>query len=234
MRRAAPLLLAALLSGCRASDAVNKNYDLGRIRSVGVLTFEYGRHPPFGAEDMFAKRLLERGYQVIERARLEAVLREQKLGASGALRPQTAKRLGKLLGIDALILGQVTTYEPERKLLVTVDSRSTREEPVFETRTEKGPDGEPREVKRQIGKKVTEEVQKLPVMLPVDAEVGFAVKLVDVETGELAWVGSDTSQGVNAPLAAEAVAAYLVKRLSKKWKPQPPEEPARLSQRPPR
>lgn len=212
-------LLSALLSGCYATDAVNRHYDLSKVRRIGVLTFDYGRHEPFGAEDIFAKHLLERGYQVIERTRLEAVLREQKLSATGMLAPETAKGLGKLLGIDAVILGQVTSYEAERKMLVTVDSLSSRSEPVFETKQEKQEDGTVIEVRHQIGKKVTEERKKIPFMLPVEAEVGLAVKLVDVETGEIVWVGSDTSQGVNGPLATEWIASGLVKRLAKRWLP---------------
>lgn len=213
------LLFAAATSGCVTADAINRNYDLSRVRRIGVLAFDYGRHEPFGAEDIFAKHLLERGYQVVERARLEAILKEQRLNASGLLAPGTAKGLGRMLGVDALVLGQVTTFEPERKMVLMVDSHLSKSEPVFETKKEKQPDGSVVEVKTEIGKKVTHESKKMPLIVPVDAEVGLAVKLVDVESGEVVWVGSDTSQGVNGPLATESIAAYLVKRLAKKWLP---------------
>lgn len=220
MRAGPPAVLgAALLAGCLVPDAVDRSYDQTRVRRIGVLSFDYGRHERFGAEDIFAKHLLSRGYQVVERARLEAVMREQNLSQTGLLSPGTAKGVGRVLGVDALLLGQVTAYEAERKTLVMVDSLATREEPVFEKVKEKQPDGKTLEVTRQIGKKVTEERRQIPFMLPVDAEVGLAVKLVDVETGEVVWVGTETSQGVNGPLAADWIASHLVKRLSKKWQP---------------
>lgn len=212
-------LISALLAGCYATDAINRNYDLSKVRRIGVLAFDYGRHEPFGAEDIFAKQLLERGYLVVERARLETIIREQSLSTTGLLSPETAKGLGKVLGVDAIVLGQVTNYEPERKMLLMVDSHSTHEEPVFDKKKEKDADGKMVEVKYQIGKKVTEETKKIPFMLPVEAEVGLAVKLVDVESGEVVWVGSDTSQAVNGAIATEWIASYLVKRLSKKWTP---------------
>jgi TolB-like protein len=43
--------------------------------------------------------------RVVERARLKALLEEQKLGTSGKVDPATAARLGKLLGARFLVLG---------------------------------------------------------------------------------------------------------------------------------
>lgn len=221
MRAARPAVLAAaaLAAGCLTSDAINKGYDQTKVRRIGVLAFDYGGRAPFGAEDIFAKHLLDRGYRVVERSRLESVMREQNLSLTGLLAPGTAKGVGAVLGVDAVMLGQVTAYEPERKTLVMVDSRMTREEPVFEKKNEKHKDGVLREVTRQVGKTVTSEVKQIPFMLPVDAEVGLAVKLVDVETGEVVWVGTETGQGVNGALATDWIASHLVKRLAKKWLP---------------
>lgn len=219
MRRICFVPLLMLAAGCLTTDAINKNYDQSKVRRIGVLSFDYGRHQPFGAEDIFTKHLLDRGYQVVERTRLESIMKEQNLSATGILSPETAKGMGKLLGVDAVVLGQVTTYEAERKMLLMVDSHLSHEEPVFETRKEKQADGKMLEVTRKIGVKLTEETKTIPFMLPVDAEVGLAVKLVDVESGEVVWVGSETSPGVNGPLATEWIASHLVKKLSKKWLP---------------
>lgn len=213
-----PSLLLAC-GGCFTADAVNKNYDLKKVRRIGVLAFDYGRHESFGAEDIFVKHLLNRGYQLVERTRLEAVMREQQLSVTGALSPTTAKNLGQILGVDAVVIGHITTYEPQRKIVMMVDSHSVKQEPVFELKREKQPDGSTIERKEQIGTKTIQEDKKTPYVVPVDAEVGIAVKLVDVESGEVVWVGSDTSQGVNGSLATETIAAYLVKRLAKKWTP---------------
>jgi len=45
--------------------------------------------------------------EVIERSRLEEVLREQKLGAKGVVDPVTAKKIGNILGADAVVTGSV-------------------------------------------------------------------------------------------------------------------------------
>ncbi|MBI5242979.1 MAG: hypothetical protein HY922_04745 [Elusimicrobia bacterium] len=219
MTRRILALLACAAAGCISADAVSKGYDFSRLRRVGVLEFDYGSFNRFGAEDIFIKHLLERGYEVIERSRFEALLQEQRLGASGAVDPETAKSIGRTLGVDALVLGQITAYQPERKSIVTVETRNTYVEPVFKPKQKKLPDGSVVEVQEQVGKNVRHEVSKIPQVFPIDAEVGMVVKLVDVETGEVVWVGSETSQGVNAPLAAESASSYLVKQLSKKWKP---------------
>jgi len=45
------------------------------------------------------------GVRIVERDRLEAILAEQKLGASGKVDPATATKIGKLLGAKYLVLG---------------------------------------------------------------------------------------------------------------------------------
>ncbi|MBI3297041.1 MAG: hypothetical protein HYZ75_02675 [Elusimicrobia bacterium] len=214
------VVAAALLFGaCRTTDAVNKSYDLSKVKRIGVLAFDYGSYPRFGAEDIFAKHLLEKGYRLIERSRLEAVMGELKLGAAGVLSPDGAKAVGKVLGVDAVVMGQITAYEPERKTLVMVDSHTAHDEPIFKQFMERGPKGKMREVTRQVGVNTTRETKQIPFMMPVEAAVGLAVKLVDIESGEVVWAGSDTNEGVNGPLATEGIAARLVKGLAKKWKP---------------
>src|SRR5688500_12583486 len=109
MRRAALLALAALTS-CASPAVVSKRYDFSRIRRIGVLRFEAPKGAGSGVDDLFAKHLLDQGYSVVERAKLEAVLHEQKLGAAGAFSQRTVKHVGRVLGVDALILGKVTSY----------------------------------------------------------------------------------------------------------------------------
>lgn len=49
-------------------------------------------------------------YTLIEREKLEAVLDEQKLGASGAVTAQTAAKIGRLLGAQYIITGSITEF----------------------------------------------------------------------------------------------------------------------------
>jgi curli biogenesis system outer membrane secretion channel CsgG len=50
-------------------------------------------------------------FKVVERAKLESVLSEQDLAASGRVRGGTGAKIGKLTGADYLVMGTVTSYE---------------------------------------------------------------------------------------------------------------------------
>lgn len=64
-----------------------------------------------GIADMMVTALGEtKKYTLIERDKLEKVLEEQKLGASGAVTAQTAAKIGRLLGAQYMITGSVTEF----------------------------------------------------------------------------------------------------------------------------
>lgn len=50
-------------------------------------------------------------FKVVERNKLQTVLEEQNLAASGRVAPGTGAKIGKLTGADYLIAGTVTAYE---------------------------------------------------------------------------------------------------------------------------
>ncbi len=50
-------------------------------------------------------------FKVVERKKLQSVLEEQNLAASGRIRPGTGAKIGKLTGAQYLIMGTVTSYE---------------------------------------------------------------------------------------------------------------------------
>lgn len=61
---------------------------------------------------MLSNELTSSGdFKVVERAKLESVLSEQNLAASGRVRSGTGASMGKLTGADYLIMGTVTAYE---------------------------------------------------------------------------------------------------------------------------
>ena len=64
-------------------------------------------------QDLMTTALLEKGsdkVRLMERKQLEAVLAEQKLGASGLVDETTAVEMGKLLGVKYMITGKVTRF----------------------------------------------------------------------------------------------------------------------------
>ncbi len=50
-------------------------------------------------------------FKMVERKKIDSVLREQNLGASGRIRKGTAAKIGKLTGAQYLIMGTVSAYE---------------------------------------------------------------------------------------------------------------------------
>jgi len=64
-----------------------------------------------GMADMLTTELVKSGnYTVIERQELDKIIAEQKLGASGAVTPQSAAEIGKLLGVELAVVGSVTEF----------------------------------------------------------------------------------------------------------------------------
>jgi len=49
-----------------------------------------------------------KGYEVIDRTHLKSILQENRLASAGLIDPQTARKLGQIAGVDALITGTIT------------------------------------------------------------------------------------------------------------------------------
>jgi len=50
-------------------------------------------------------------YQVVERARIQSVMKEHAFNLTGAVDPATVRELGGLLGVDAIITGEILSYD---------------------------------------------------------------------------------------------------------------------------
>jgi curli biogenesis system outer membrane secretion channel CsgG len=91
-------------------------------KRVAVVDFEdrahYGYDIGKGVADMLVTALVEsKKFMVIERSELEQVLNEQGLGQSGLVTPQSAAKVGQLLGAEMLVTGSVTEFgEKESKV----------------------------------------------------------------------------------------------------------------------
>ena len=52
----------------------------------------------------------EKGFEIVDRTHLKAILQENKLSTTGLMDPQVARKLGQLAGVDALITGTITPF----------------------------------------------------------------------------------------------------------------------------
>lgn len=202
LRAGLALTAAWLCAACsHAPVFVNRGYNFRKVHRVAVVGFsDYGRRP--GAGDLvagvFEKYLLEAGYDVVERRQVSRLLQEQSFDASGAVDPAMAKQLGKLLGVDALVLGDITQFVPEHTLVAVA-------QPYGGRGWRRYPPPPP------------------PYAQSVDttAKVGITARMVDVESGSLLWSGSDSEEGDNVQDCADAASGAIMTALKSTW-------PARL------
>jgi curli biogenesis system outer membrane secretion channel CsgG len=69
-----------------------------------------------GVSDLIVKNLVKDGtYSVIERRALDAVLAEQDFSNSDRANASSAAQIGKILGVDAIIVGSITQFGTEKK-----------------------------------------------------------------------------------------------------------------------
>ncbi len=100
-----------------------------RKKRVAIIDFEYGTVRTavaglFGSDvdvgrgicDLLVKHLVRDGsYTVIERRMLDKILAEQNFSTSDRANPATAAKIGKILGLDAMIVGSITQFGNETK-----------------------------------------------------------------------------------------------------------------------
>jgi curli biogenesis system outer membrane secretion channel CsgG len=106
------LAVIALLANISPADAAPK-----KIR-VAVMDFEnnstwsyWGDRLGQAAGHEFVTQLVNSGqFTVIEREKIQSVLAEQGLGASGAVSASTAPKIGKLLGVQLIFTGSITAF----------------------------------------------------------------------------------------------------------------------------
>lgn len=66
-------------------------------------------------------------FRVIDRTHLKTILQEHKLSSTGIIDPRTARRLGEIAGVDALVTGTITPLGETVRLSVKVLDVSTAE-----------------------------------------------------------------------------------------------------------
>jgi curli biogenesis system outer membrane secretion channel CsgG len=101
----------------------------GRKKRVAVFDFDFAAIPPAivaqlgtnvdigkGVTDLLVKYLVQDGtYSVIERNALDKIMAEQNFSNSDRANPNSAAKIGKILGVDAMIVGSITQFGNETK-----------------------------------------------------------------------------------------------------------------------
>jgi len=124
----APLLLALALAAALAPLPAGAQAPKRRPR-IAVLDFDYATVLTYsqavfgsnvdigkGITSLLVTGLVKDGtYSIIERSALDKIMTEQNFSNSQRADPTSAAKLGKLLGVDAIIVGSITQFGNETK-----------------------------------------------------------------------------------------------------------------------
>src|SRR5215472_6717894 len=92
------------------------NFDYGTVRTTVAQIFGSDQDVGKGISDLLVQKLVQDGkYSVIERNAIDKVLAEQNFGNSDRVDSSTAAQIGRILGVDAVILGSVTQFGRDDK-----------------------------------------------------------------------------------------------------------------------
>jgi curli biogenesis system outer membrane secretion channel CsgG len=138
------LLCAALMLGCAESNQNTRTENApsegqpqaeaappppklhGPKKRIGIVDFDDASHHGYwggsrnalaeAARDVATEALVKSGaFVVIEREQIAQVLKEQGLGMTGAISPQSAAKAGKLMGLQAIVTGKITDFDESQK-----------------------------------------------------------------------------------------------------------------------
>jgi len=92
------------------------DFDYATVQSYSAAAFGSNVDVGRGIADLIVKYLVQDGtYSVIERKAMDKILTEQNFSNSDRANPASAAKLGKLLGVDAIIVGSVTQFGNDTK-----------------------------------------------------------------------------------------------------------------------
>src|SRR5271166_2521803 len=107
---AVPAAAPAAPAGTKKRVAV-MNFDYGTVRTYVSQIFGSDQDVGKGISDMLVEKLVQDGkYSVIERSALDKILAEQNFSNSDRADSTTAAKIGKVLGVDAIIIGSITQF----------------------------------------------------------------------------------------------------------------------------
>ena len=115
------LLIAILfVIGCSKGESyVRAGYDFSQLNKVAVVEVAgvvEGDAAKNQIADFFGMELLKKGYAVIERAQVQALLDEQDFQASDLTRADDAARAGRILNVPVVLVANIPLYQEEMNM----------------------------------------------------------------------------------------------------------------------
>ncbi|MGA2328682.1 MAG: CsgG/HfaB family protein [Bryobacteraceae bacterium] len=114
------LFLAAALTTSAAAQQKKRvaviNFDYATVRSSVAAIWGTDQDIGKGIADLIVEKLVASGkYSVIERKALDKILSEQNFSNSDRADSNTAAKIGRVLGVDAIVMGSITQFGRDDK-----------------------------------------------------------------------------------------------------------------------
>lgn len=116
------VLTAAVVLGASAQQAPAKkriavmDFEYGAVQSGIAAMFGANQDVGKGIADLIVEKLVQGGvYSVYERKAIDKIMAEQNLSNSDRADAATAAKIGKLLGVEAIIVGSITQFGRDDK-----------------------------------------------------------------------------------------------------------------------
>lgn len=111
---------------------ISEDLTENRKRTIAVVEFSdlkgnvtnLGR---FISEELITRLYLTKKFKVIERQQLNKIIAEQKLSLTGVIDPESAQKLGRVLGVDSVVSGSISDLVKNLKINARLISTETGE-----------------------------------------------------------------------------------------------------------
>jgi curli biogenesis system outer membrane secretion channel CsgG len=167
------------------------SFDDAAVRSSATAAIGSSQDIGAGVADVVIKELLEDArYSIIERRAIDAVLKEQNFSNSSRADPKSAAAIGRLLGVDAIVIGSVTQFGVEESAVALGSGALGR--------ITRGAIG--------AGKRVN-----------TKATVGMTARMVDTSTGEILTAASGSGESSKSSVGASGYATGVLDMTSRSF-----------------
>jgi curli biogenesis system outer membrane secretion channel CsgG len=110
------VLAASLLPGQTKKRVAVMNFDYATVQSSVAAIFGANQDIGKGIADLLVDKLVNDGvYSVIERKMIDKIIAEQNFSNSDRADANSAAKIGKILGVDAIIIGSITQFGRDDK-----------------------------------------------------------------------------------------------------------------------
>lgn len=196
------IVVLTLLTALSADAQLKKRVAVSRFENRSGSGYH---HLGEGVADMLVTALVKSNkFSPLERQELEKVLAEQKLGESGLVTAETAPKIGKLLGVELLVVGSISEFgQKEKKVSGGISFLSGG----IKTKTSRAV------VDVRLVNTVTGEIVAAETCEGEESSTGIAVDYEDIDFSNMdSW--DDTDIGKATREAVDGVVELIVKNMA--------------------